>query len=234
MNFSQLHERLRMELLRRIDMQLLTAASLARQTGLTQSHISNFLRSKRHLGLSALDRVLAALALSVQDLAAPTEQVPTPSPASADTVPLVSHQVAMLRPAIPRTLASETIQLPPGTLTDLRPAQGGLIRRDWQRFVAVALTAIQARPMDPVLTANTIAVLDRHYTALVSYEEARLNIYAVRVKDRLVFRYVAYDLNRLILRPHSLEFPVELIEMEAHVSPSELIVGRVCAAIVRL
>ena len=47
-----------MELLSRIDREVLTAAVLARQTGLQQPHISNFLNSKRRLSLQALDRVL--------------------------------------------------------------------------------------------------------------------------------------------------------------------------------
>jgi hypothetical protein len=33
--------------------------------------------------------------------------------------------------------------------------------------------------------------------------------------------------NRLVLRPHSLSFPVELIEIDPGASPSDLIAGRI-------
>jgi len=43
MNFTQMHERLRLELLRRIQRGTLSVSLLARQTGFGQAHISNFL-----------------------------------------------------------------------------------------------------------------------------------------------------------------------------------------------
>ena len=46
MNFTQMHERLRLELLRRIQRGTVSVSLLARQTGLGQSHLSNFLRSR--------------------------------------------------------------------------------------------------------------------------------------------------------------------------------------------
>jgi hypothetical protein len=69
MNFSQLHERLRLEVLRRIDRGALSGSLLARQTGFPQSHISNFLHRKRTLSIEGADRLLAAQMLSVADLA---------------------------------------------------------------------------------------------------------------------------------------------------------------------
>jgi transcriptional regulator with XRE-family HTH domain len=230
MNFSQLHERLRLELIRRIDRELLTAASLARQTGLQQPHISNFLRSKRRLSLPAMDRVLAALALSVEDLLLPAEPARAPSAPQPDSIPLVSAASAMNDAVIPP--AFDRIQLPAGSLDDLRLRQS-LRRRDWQRFVAVGITPLQAAPMEPALAPNNIVVLDRHYTALVEYSPPQLNIYAVRFGSAMLFRYVSFEANRLILRPHGLNFPVQLIEVEPQRSPSDLIVGRVCIVIAR-
>ena len=233
MNFSQLHERLRLELIRRIDRELLTAASLARQTGLQQPHISNFLRSKRRLSLPAMDRVLAALALSVEDLLSPADLALPSSAASVDSIPLVSATSAMNDAVISPSAAFDRIQLPAGSLDDLRLRQP-FRRRDWQRFVAVGITPLQARPMEPALTANNIVVLDRHYTALVEYSPPQLNIYAVRFENTLLFRYASFEANRLILRPHGLAFPIQLVEIEPHLSPSDLIVGRVCIVIARL
>ena len=228
MNVSQLHERLRLELARRIDREMLTAATLARQTGLQQSHISNFLRRKRGFSIAAFDRVLAALALSVEDL------LPSPAPASAsvatlalDAIPLVSQTSAMYDQRPLSAASSERISLPFGTLDDLRPRQASR-RRDWQRFVAVGVTPLQARPMEPVLNANDIVVIDRHYNSLVPYQPPRPNIYAVRVDNAMLFRYVSFEANRLILRPYSLEFPVQLIELEPQLSPNDLVIGRLC------
>ena len=55
-----MHERLRLELLRRIQRDTLSVSLLSRQTGFGQSHLSNFLRSRRQLSLEAIDRVLFA------------------------------------------------------------------------------------------------------------------------------------------------------------------------------
>src|ERR1700733_6783204 len=68
MNFTQMHERLRLELLRRIQRGTLSVSLLARQTGFGQSHISNFLRSRRQLSLEALDRVLLSQRMNAWDL----------------------------------------------------------------------------------------------------------------------------------------------------------------------
>jgi hypothetical protein len=68
MNFSQMHERLRLELLRRIQRGTLSVSLLARQTGFGQSHISNFLNSRRQLSLEALDRVLVSQHINAGDL----------------------------------------------------------------------------------------------------------------------------------------------------------------------
>src|SRR6202020_3113794 len=68
MNFQDLHELLRIELLRRIELGSLTGSSLARQAGYRQAHISNFLNRKRALSLEGLDRVLAAQNLTVDQI----------------------------------------------------------------------------------------------------------------------------------------------------------------------
>ena len=70
MNFQDLHELLRLELLRRIELGSLTGTSLARQSGFRQAHISNFLNRKRSLSLDGLDRVLAAQNLSIEQITA--------------------------------------------------------------------------------------------------------------------------------------------------------------------
>jgi len=68
MNFQDLHELLRQELLRRIDRGDLTGTALARDANFRQAHISNFLRGRRSLSQQGLDRVLAAQHLTVGEL----------------------------------------------------------------------------------------------------------------------------------------------------------------------
>src|SRR5271163_4116184 len=92
MNFQDLHELLRVELVRRIERGTLTGSRLAQQAGFQQAHISNFLNRKRSLSLEGLDRVLASQKLTVDqilplDLAA---AAPVPSSDPIEIVPVVS------------------------------------------------------------------------------------------------------------------------------------------------
>ena len=68
MNFTQMHERLRVELLRRIERGTLSVSLLARQTGFGKSHLSNFLHSRRQLSLEGLDRMLATQHMACEGL----------------------------------------------------------------------------------------------------------------------------------------------------------------------
>jgi len=56
----------------------------------------------------------------------------------------------------------------------------------------------------------------------------------VNIGGDLSFRYVSFEADHLILRPHSLEHPVELLSLGAAESPSTYIVGRVCLSISEL
>lgn len=126
MNVAQIHERLRLEIARRIDRGLLTGTVLARQTGLQSSHISNFLHRKRKLSLAAIDRILAAQILSVEDLlparhARAGEAPLGSSEDTIDSVPLVSQAIAANSPSVSAASSVEMIQLPAGILDQLRP-----------------------------------------------------------------------------------------------------------------
>ena len=241
MNAAQLHERLRIEIARRIDRGLITGTLLARQTGLRPAHISNFLHRKRRLSLAAFDRILASQALSVEDLLPHFDRSGPSSPAipqemqqeRLDSVPLVSQATAIHAPGISAKATIELIRLPAGILDQLRPRRA-VVRRRWQRFVAVRVSAPQAAPMSPVLTPNAIGVLDRDYNSLAPYLPPRPSLYGVNIGGDLSFRYVSFEADHLILRPHSLEHPVELLSLGAAESPSTYIVGRVCLSISEL
>jgi hypothetical protein len=49
----------------------------------------------------------------------------------------------------------------------------------------------------------------------------------VRHGAHLILRYVDFVSNRLVLRPHNIGYPVDLIEVDPDESPTDLIVGRV-------
>jgi hypothetical protein len=237
MKFVELHERLRLETWRRIDLGIQSSALLARQTGLAQAHISNFLHRRRRLSLSALDRILLAQALSVEDLAL-TEESRTASGegkqrALMDTVPIISQSLAMTAPVIPARAITDTLSLPSGWLTGF-PVRRAISRRSWERFVAVRVTAAQALAMDPVLRVGSVAVLDRHYNSLVMCRPPQPNVYGVKVGGQMAFRHVSFELSRLVLRPRSLGYPVELVELGPQESPSDFVVGRVCLCVTEL
>jgi transcriptional regulator with XRE-family HTH domain len=234
MNFLELHERLRLETWRRIDQGILSSSLLARRTGLAQAHISNFLHRRRRLSLTALNRVLLAYEMGVEDLSPagtePGVSAQQQASESADAIPIAAQAAAMLSPLIPPRAVQGTLRLPPGWLSGF-PARRSVSRRSWERFVAVRITAAQALPMDPVLRVGSVVVLDRHYNSLATLRPPIPNLYGVREGTHMLFRHVVFESGRLVLRPRALEYPVELIELAPHETPSHLIVGRVCLCI---
>lgn len=234
MNFSQLHERLRLELLRRIQRGTLSVSLLARQTGLAQAHISNFLHNRRHLSLKATDRILAAQQLSAQDL---LSAVPAGAAAAIgddpDAVPVVSHAVALFEPFVRAAAVQSTLHLPAGYLQSLR-VRASHPRRAWQRFVAVRISSAESLAMDPLVLPDALALLDRHYNSLHAYRPSRPTLYAVRHGAHLRLRYADFQLNRLVLRPLNIAFSVELLELAPGESPGDLIAGRVVLIVNRL
>ena len=74
---------------------------------------------------------------------------------------------------------------------------------------------------------DAVVLIDRHYNSLIPYRPNRPNLYAVRLGSQLTVRYVDFLANRLVLRPQSVAFPVELVEVAAGESPGDLIAGRI-------
>jgi len=230
MNFSQLQERLRIELLRRIERGSLSVSLLARQTGLGQPHISNFLHGRRKLSLATLDKIMAAQHLASEEL------LPARRDSSgalmghqlgqAGEIPLVSHAVALFEPYIRASSVQIMIPFPAAALTALRE-RCSASRRQWERFVAVRIQGGDAAAMEPVLFPEALVVLDRHYNSFRAYREGSPNIYGVRVGSRLLLRYADFVTNRIILRPHRLSFPVEIVEVIGEETANDLLIGRV-------
>ena len=80
---------------------------------------------------------------------------------------------------------------------------------------------------EPMIAADSVVVVDRHYNSLTPYRAQQRTLYAVRAGKRLLLRFLEFDDARLVLRPLSLEFPVQLIEVGEGESPADYIVGRV-------
>ena len=227
MNFTQMHERLRLELLRRIQRGTVSVSLLARQTGFGQSHLSNFLHNRRQLSLEAMDRILAAQHMTAGDLLPATYQREAlPADGESSAVPVVSHAAALFEPYIRPSAAQTMLHLPPGLLQTIRTRVSNP-RRAWQRFVAVRIPAADALPMEPMVLPEAITLIDRHYNSLMPYRPNRPNLYAVRHGSHLTLRYADFVANRLVLRPHNIAFPVDLLEVDPGVPPSELLVGRI-------
>jgi transcriptional regulator with XRE-family HTH domain len=232
MNFTQLQERLRTELLRRIDRGTLSVSLLARQSGLGQAHVSNFLRARRGVSVATLDKMLAAQRLEIPDLLpAPRE---TRGPllagqfAEPGYIPLVSHSVALFDVHLRPSAIQSMLPFPTGSIQGLR-SRCTVARRQWERFVGVRMSAEDARPMQPMLAEDALVVIDRHYNSFRPYREldAAPNLYAIRVAEKLLIRYADFQAGRVVLRPVALNFPLQAIEPAGSETANDLIAGRV-------
>ncbi len=226
MNFTQMHDQLRLVLLRRIQRGTLSVSLLARQTGFGQSHLSNFLRSRRQLSLEAMDRVLRAQHLTAADLLPALDAPKFQFTDEESVVPIVSQHAALFEPYIRRDASAPVLRLQAGTLESMH-VRAAASRRAWQRFVAIRVSAEDAKAMEPVLQADSLALLDRHYTATTQYHPDRKNMYAVRHEARLLIRYVEAAANRLVLRPFNLHAAAAVIDFDLDGRLSDILVGRV-------
>jgi hypothetical protein len=227
MNFSQLHERVRIEILRRIDRGVLTPSMLARQTGFVPAHISNFLNCKRMLSLAALDKVLFSQGLTVADLLDAVAPVSRASRgARYQSVPVVSNSTAIYNSLVPPSMVLDVLKIRSGLLRDLR-SKCSARRRAWDRFVGVRIGLQQAESMRPVLPVNATLLIDRHYNSATEYSHRHRTIHAVRYGNLLRFRYVEVVRGQLVLRPHNLAYPIELLELNDSQTVGDLLVGRV-------
>ena len=231
MNFQDLHESVRAELQRRVEAGLITATSLARQSGFQQAHISNFLNRRRALSLEGLDRVLAAQNLSVDQLM-PVDIAGSAEPVREAThpVPVVSASTAMEEAEVRPAAVIETLYVPAATLAESRARPSGR-RAHWQRFVAIRANAQQAAAMEPVLLPGSVVMLDRHYNSVAPYRGQQRTLFAVRSGAGLALRYVELDGGSLVLRPLSVEYPVQVIAVRRAESAADYVVGRVVLAL---
>ncbi len=227
MGFVALQEALRRHLRRRIAAGELTGMELARKTGFTQAHISNFINRKRGLKLRALDRMLKALGLTLYDLLDPRElaiHAALPAPAAGDFVDVaVVDSASALSPVIAREHLREMLKFRKAFLDRIRAASPAA-RKNWTRFVALQVEAAEADAMWPGTASRATLLVDRHYVSLDPYRTGRRNIYVIQREGGIVARYAESSDGSLILQPRDPAFPALVLPESA---AREAIVGRV-------
>jgi len=232
MSFVALQENLRKELRKRIEAGQLTGMELARRTGFTQAHISNFLNRKRGLKLSALDRTLRAIGLTIYDLLNPHDlvryaSVPLGSHEEYAEIPLVEGTSAANSEVIVHQEVKAALKFSRALLNRIRADLSASPRKSWTRFVAIKLDTKEGMSMWPRLSPGSTLLLDRHYLSLHPYRKNERNVYAIRRSDSCTVRYVELSGSFLILRPHNPEYPVELLPIEPGRNYTDFLVGRV-------
>ena len=236
MSFVASQDALREELRRRVDAGELTGMELARLTGFTQAHISNFINRKRGLKLGALDRTLRALGLTLYDLLDPHElarfaAVPAGSSAEVESVPVVSAAAAAVREVIVTDEVAELVPLRRALLEKLRADLVNPAHRPRTRFVLLRAEPKDAAAMWPRWGPGALLLLDRHYTSLRPYRKELRNVYAVAAPPGCLVRYVEYDGANLILRPHNPDEPAQVLRLAPGADPSARIIGRIACIV---
>ena len=232
MKFTALQDNLRKSLLRRIDEGPLTGIKLAKQIGVEQGHISNFLNRKRGLSLDAMDRALSSQKMSVLDLLDPADinkraSILPRSEGDFENVLLVDARVAARSQRIMQKDVRDVLKFKKVFLRRLRAAPKG--REKWHRFVLIKVDARDGMSMFPRLLPGATVLIDRHYNSLQPYRRgADRTMYAVRSDSGCTVKYVELSRRNLVLRPHNQEYPVQIINLSEDESPSDAIVGRVC------
>ncbi len=232
MKCRALQERLRGLLRTRIAAGELTGLKLAQMTGFRQAHISNFLNEKRSLSLEAMDRVLAALRLSVLDLLDPAEvnrraSILPPSEDEFENVLLVEGTIAAGQPVITNENVRDMLKFKKSFLRKLRPEMASL-RGGWHRFVLVKVDARDGMSMYPRLLPGATVLIDRHYNALTPYRRGEHNMYAVQTEGGCTVKYVELAGQHMVLRPHNQAYPVGVLAIEEGKGAADYIIGRVC------
>jgi len=232
MKFKHLQENLRKLLWKRIDNKEVTGLRIAEQTGFKQAHISNFLNRKRQMSIDGLDSVLSTQHISVLDLLDPKEinkraSILPPSEDDFENVLLVEGRIAAGEPLVTSEDVREILKFKKSFLERLRP-DTITARNDWRRFVMVKVDEREGMSMFPRLLPGSTVLIDRHYNSLTPYRKNEQNMYAVKKDEGCTIKYVDRDGRTLVLRPHNLEYPSSVLEIEEGKSLADYIIGRVC------
>ena len=228
MTIQDLQEQLRAHIRARIGRGELTGSRVARSAILPQSHLSNFLNSRRGLSLEAMDRLLRALHIGVLDLMDDQDLRKRLLPREERDVEPVAL-IAERHAGLARFSAHQVLEMRDVSrrfLRRLRPRPAA-DRSDWLRFVLIKLDARGSGGFFPRAFASTLLV-DRYYNSLEPYRRLQPNLYAVSVGDHCIPAQVAVCDNCLMLRPREPRQPIEVVRIEPGRSYFDYIVGRIC------
>ncbi len=178
MTIQDLQDQLRAHIRARIGRGELTGSGLARDAGLPQGHLSNFLNARRGLSLEATDRLLGALRIGVLDLVS-REDVRRRAARrreSVEPIALVAAEHAALARFDTHQILG-TRNFSKSFLRKLKP-RPAVDRSDWLRFVLIKLDARRAGGFFPRSITTTLLV-DRYYNSLQPYRRFQPNLYAV-------------------------------------------------------
>ena len=232
MDFGELQDNLRQLLWRRIHAGHLSGLRLARETGLRQPHISNFLNAKRRLSLQALDRVLQVQHISVLDLLGDDEVSRRAAIVPAgrnefENVILVDSDLRALQPRFTGDQVSDTLKVNKKFLRPLRSSLEG-DRSGWQRFIFLRAGAREGMSMYPRLLPGALLLVDRHYNSLLPYRRNEHNMYAVMHSGHCYFRYAERQSGYLVLHAENRSYAAHAVAL-AGKPASEYIAGRICS-----
>ncbi len=237
-DFRGLQERLRKRLLAHIDAGELTGLQLARATGFQQAHISNFLNRKRGLSLEAMDAILRAVPISLEELVnAPGMGRRRPRPQGSGcedfvSIPIVADEDCVAT-QVPKMAPRDTVKLASSLVRRL-PEAMHTPRPHWQRFIAFRVKPADAAAMSPALTRHSVAVIDRHHNAVDEARSASGDMYLVRTPEAFHIRHVEIAGEFLLARPHQADFAVEVLGPRNSPDAYAAIIGRLCLLQVQL
>jgi transcriptional regulator with XRE-family HTH domain len=229
MTIRDLQDQLRAHIRARIGRGELTGTILARNAGLPQGHLSNFLNARRGLSLESMDRLFAALGISILDLAkaasAQPQAVVRRKRQPTEPVAMVSAQNATLA----RFAASQILETRSFRRSFLRKMKARVAddRRHWLRFVLIKLDPRSSREIVPGAISATL-LIDRHYSSLRPYRRVQPNLYLVKVADGCVAAYISVCENCLVLRRRTPRQEIEIVRIEHGRTYSDYIIGRIC------
>jgi len=237
-NFRGLQERLRERLLAHIHAGELTGLQLARAAGFQQAHVSNFLNRKRGLSLEAMDAILKAASISLEELipASVSEHGRNRNNGPQDnefvTIPIVDEENCFAT-QVPKTAYRASIQVASSVVQRFRPAMH-TPRPHWERFVALHVKEEDVAAMWPRLSRNTIAVIDRHHNSVSENGSGAPNMYLVRTESGVQIRYVQIAGLFLLTRAHAADVRCEVIGSRGAPEAHAAIIGRLCLLQVQL
>jgi len=225
MGFLSSDERLRKEIQRRIHAGEFQQTEFARQMGVAQSTLSNYLSGRKGLKNKNRDAAMRVLRLADEALLDPSS--PRRIPVERERIPVVAHRTAISAPFITAELVVSWSDIPSDPLSRL-PVQSSDDRQQWTRFVAIKVTRAQAKRMVPIFTHGSILIIDRHYQSIKRTFKGRRAIYAISLGDFLSIGYPEIHGSEFIIRGRGLRTELQSFSLKRGQKPEDFVVGRIC------